>query len=491
MRIKWLRYPLALALLALGSVGSSFHADHFVPEQRLAGIGADRGHISALVLTARTERMIESQTFTILREPDALTGAQRICSPRLQKLFRAAEARSGFPASTLAAIAYLESFGDPKAQSPAGPLGIMQFSESTARAAGLRVVRVTRYHVKVSRQRVRTKRGRYVTRRVRTRIPYTVVVRDDRLYPERAIPAAANYLQRLVNRYGRQDWAIFAYHCGEGCVSELQPMTEKIIPADQPVSVAAMFFAASPALHRELYDALQIHMQRDYSPTYWFRVMRAQQLLTMYQNDPAEFKQLFAEYRNDGNPNQRADHRMIVWLKGDDLLYQSCDDLRRAEGKGLVRIFNNPDYYGFLYQGGDPPTGNPADRNLYQQAAPSTIGTLVYIAYETRRLFEAANPADKFVPLQVTELVSTVDQEKRREPGTNVPVHCTGEVFDLSTANLPPGELESLNFILNEMGWDGCLSFIQESGSTIHIGCSPTSRPFFTQIYQEALADNT
>ena len=35
-------------------------------------------------------------------------------------------------------------------------------------------------------------------------------------------------------------------------------------------TVAGMFFAASPAFHRDLYEAIQRHMQRDYSPTYWF-----------------------------------------------------------------------------------------------------------------------------------------------------------------------------------------------------------------------------
>ena len=127
-------------------------------------------------------------------------------------------------------------------------------------------------------------------------------------------------------------------------------------------------------------------------------------------------------------------------------------------------------------------------RKLYEQASPSTLGTLVYIAFETRRLFEATRPKDeKFVPLVVTELVSTLDQEKRPERGSDVPVHCTGQVFDLSTASLPPGERECLNFVLDEIGWDGYLGFIQDSGDTMHIGCSLASRDFFAQVYQDAV----
>jgi len=210
-------------------------------------------------------------------------------------------------------------------------------------------------------------------------------------------------------------------------------------------------------------------------------------LLKLYQNDPKEFKTLFADYRNDGNPMRRADHRLVVWLKGADLTYRSCEDLRRAQGKELVHVFEKPQFYGFSFQPGELITTDPANRVLYEQASPSTLGTLVYIAFETRRLFEAVHPKDEhFVPLVVTELVNTVDQEKRREPGTDIPVHCTGQVFDLSTANLAPGERECLNFILDEIGWDGYLSFIQESGDTMHIGCSPSARDFFAQVYQDA-----
>ena len=471
------------------TIASSADPGYFAPEHRLAGIGVERSDMSSLTLEFRTARMIDSETFAIMREPQALAGAARVTSPKLQKIFNDAAAKSGFPASTLAAICYLESFGDPKAASPAGPKGIMQFSEGTAKAAGLKVVRVTRYRTVVTKQQVPNKKGKLVTRKVRTKVPYTLAGRDDRFNPQRAIPAAANYLARLTNKFGRQDWAVFAYHCGEGCVSEIQPLAEKAVKYNEPVSVAAMFFAASPALHRDLYEALQFHMQRDYSPTYWFRVMRAEQLLKLYQSDPKEFKTMFADYRNDVNPLRRADHRLVVWLKGADLTYKSCEDLRRAEGKELVHVFERPEYYGFSFQPGELITSDPANRPLYEQAPPSTLGTLVYIAYETRRLFEAVRPKDEhFVPLVVTELVNTLDQEKKREPGSDVPVHCTGQVFDMSTANLPPGERECLNFILDEIGWDGYLGFIQESGETLHIGCSPSSRDFFSQVYQDAVA---
>jgi hypothetical protein len=457
--------------------------EYFIPEHRLSGVGVDRAEITPRVLDDRTDRMIESETFAILREPQAVAGAERITSARLTRIFDRAAASSGLPASLVSAVAYLESWGDANAVSPAGPKGIMQFSEATARAAGLRVVRLTRFKITTERKLVRRKNGKPVYRVVRHRSPYTVTVRDDRLNPERAVPAAANYLARMENKFGGRDWAVFAYHCGEGCISELLPLAQAALGHKQP-TVAGMFFAASPAFHRDLYEAIQRHMQRDYSPTYWFRIMRAEQLLNLYQTDRATFRELVEEYRNPANPARRANDRLMVWLKSEDTFYRSAGDLKKAEG--LVKALDDPKLFGFTLS---RPSGDP---DLYLQASPAAMGTLLYIAFETRRLFEEHKPrGEHFVPLQVVELVSTNDRPA--EAGTllvdpEFPEHSTGQVFDIDRSNLPPGERECLNFILDDMGWDGYLGFIQVTGDTLHIGCSPSSREFFAKVFEEAVA---
>ena len=86
------------------------------------GIGVARDDISDDLLDMRTDLMIQSQTFSIMRESQALAGRQaHHRTPKLQALFRSAAAASGMPASLIEAICYLESWGDPKAESPAGP----------------------------------------------------------------------------------------------------------------------------------------------------------------------------------------------------------------------------------------------------------------------------------------------------------------------------------------------------------------------------------
>src|SRR5205807_887362 len=109
---------LALLLPFVVSFQSPAHHDRFMPTHKLAGIGLERADIPDDLLRLRTDLMIQSQTFAIMREAQSVEGAERITSPKLKALFDAAEKKSGFPASTLSAISYLESWGLATAESP-------------------------------------------------------------------------------------------------------------------------------------------------------------------------------------------------------------------------------------------------------------------------------------------------------------------------------------------------------------------------------------
>ena len=333
--------PVFLALIFISSLTAQFgflhHDAFFQPVHRLSGIGADRKDVSEEVLAKRTELMTDSQTFIIMRDPHALEGAQKITSPKLQKIFDAAAKQSGWPASLIAAVAYLESWGDATAQSTAGPKGIMQFSQATAKRTGLEIVYATRYKMVKETKRVKVK-GKMVNRTFSHKSAYQVLVRDDRLIPEKAIPAAAMYLSGMEAKFGGRDLAIFAYHCGEGCVSDFIQLAHQTPELrDHAVTVPRLFFTANPAHHREVYEKIKYHMGRDYSPTYFFRIMRAQQLLELYKTDPDAFQTLVEDYKNAGDPTRRAASRLAAWLKPQDLQYHSCEDLKREEGKSLAR----------------------------------------------------------------------------------------------------------------------------------------------------------
>src|ERR1035441_5998235 len=83
-----------------------------------------------------------------------------------------------------------------------------------------------------------------------------------------------------------------------------------------------------------------------------------------------------------------------------------------------------------------------------------------------------------FQPLPVTSLVEAEDALQSAEREARA--HASGQVFDIEYSGLPPGELECLRFVLDDLGWDGYLGFVEEGSANLHIGCSPSSRDFFT-----------
>ena len=111
----------------------------------------------------------------------------------------------------------------------------------------------------------------------------------------------------------------------------------------------------------------------------------------------------------------------------------------------------------------------------------------MYISYETRRLFTAMRPRDKWVPLEVTSLVRPAALAKRLPDSVS---HASGHVFDLETRGLPLAEREALEFILDDLGWDGYVGFVEEAPGRgeLHIGCAPSAREFFTEVYLEGEA---
>jgi hypothetical protein len=362
----------------------------------------------------------------------------------------------------------------------------MQIADATAHDMGLKVVRATRY--KITREKVLVKskskstKPKYKT--VTHKEPYTVTVRDDRLVPARAIPAAAQYLAWLERKFGGQDWAIFAYHCGTGCVTYMKYLTTRArgIPQDE-ITVPRMFFSCSPTWNRDLYLAIQQQMLRDYSPTYYFRIQRSAQLLAIYHRDPEEFVALQQEYKNRFAAGPRAPHRLAAWLRPDDLVYRTGDDIRANPGARLIKAPDSAEYLGYSLQL-SPDDSATADLS---QAAPEALGLLTYLAFETHRLFEELNALDQtFQPLAVTALVEPVDYARRQPAQREALAHSSGQVFDLDTSRLPPGELECLRFVLDDLEWSGYMGYVQDGAGRLHIGCSPDSREFFMNVWQEA-----
>jgi len=172
----------------------------------------------------------------------------------------------------------------------------------------------------------------------------------------------------------------------------------------------------------------------------------------------------------------------VVWLRG-EVLFCRSDEVRRANSDKLLRAMEGRAVFcGYAFH----PAAAVGDPGELAAASPATLGALMYIAFETRRLFETMEMnQEKFRPLPVTALVAPEDlaqlQDRRDEAA-----HSSGQVFDIDYSGLPPMELECLRFVLDDLGDDGYLGFVEVGRESLHIGPSPSSRDFFTAVYSEA-----
>ena len=467
---------------------------YFQPSHRLLGIGLDRQTMSSSVLDARTKNAIAAQAFSILRDPRSIGWAKTCTDPKLQAIFDKAVFGVDFPKATLEGIAFVESGCDPNAKSPGGAAGIMQIIAKTAGSMGLRIGHETK--TRLIPQRKLVKRGTKTTPPVYEDLPpktqkYQAIV-DERFDPEKAIPAAARYLAGLAGRYGGVDFAVWAYHSGEGRIGSVRKLIKKynISAATVPV----VFFGNTPAWRKDLYDLIQKDEAKDFGPTYYFCVKQAGQLLGAYRLSPKLFEALARKYANSVKPDERAPNRLWVWYSPKDM-YRNNNDLEVATNKNLVSVPQWPKFFSYsLRTFGAESIGekDPEHRRLFLQDPPEVAGALEYVAFETRRFWEATHPKkEKFIPLEVTALVRNVDYQQllAQNPNSHTafPTYCIGAV-DISYLRLPKWEAQALQFVIQDMGWDEYLSYFLESKSreTIHFGTSPSHKDFFISIYNEA-----
>ena len=125
---------------------------------------------------------------------------------------------------------------------------------------------------------------------------------------------------------------------------------------------------------------------------------------------------------------------------------------------------NRPDYLGYALQ---LAPDAPARASRRRPSAPSSISPSKPGGSSRRPI-----PNQEFVPLPVASLVESADDD-RRAGRPEALAHSSGQVFDIELSSLPPAELECLRLVLDDLGWDGYLGFVEEGRSRMHIGCSP------------------
>ena len=154
-------------------------------------------------------------------------------------------------------------------------------------------------------------------------------------------------------------------------------------------------------------------------------------------------------------------------------------------GRTWWSAFDNPKYFGFtLRRTGSGAIGEDdlANQDLYFQAAPSTVGTIAYIAYETRRLFEAMKlKKESWAPLEITALGGAARLRGARRPQGNgaakakCPPTARGRSLTSRCQICRLARERRSTLFSTISGWNGYVGFVRESthADVIHVGAAP------------------
>ncbi len=454
-------------------------------------VGADRVMMSAKQLKDRENAMIVAQTFVLLRRQAMVDSPDKVIE--YWDIIEAAGKKYKVDPWTIAGILWLESQGNPNARSPTGPRGVMQFASGTARDMGLKVDNCV--------TTVKRKGKKYMVKK-KGCVPV-----DERLDPEKSIYAAAKHLSQMQDRYGDKDYAIAAYHMGQGAMDSLVTayldpnyddslsMAENIAQAtisigdskkQTGIKYSDIFFRNTPYRNPNTFRRIAEINARDFGPTYFYRVTCAKILLKFSQDHPKKFTKLAGKQeRYDG---KMAKYRFTSWYSPWSISqYKTLDDLKDAKKDGDVEsVAGGLDGCKLMLSGKNP----IAEKDLKNQSSyavlkPKTNSVLHAMCQAWSDLGGGVEP-------YVTSLSRTIAyQMKLKKTNSNartaLPMHTTGLAFDLwkfseykkgkkgalVAVNYTADEVRDILFILKEFEQIGLVSFTDTEPGCWHVVVAP------------------
>lgn len=384
----------------------------------------------------------------------------------LQALARAAgmsvdEYREYFTGKQCADL-LLESGGDPNARSVANAIGVAQFMPGTGRRAGLKVDlnasnalsrKISALEKDLSALEAA---GSGFTRPApkgmgglwsrdqwsayrKSQWSSLVAKRrrvDHRFDPGRSIMVQTRYLLKLTRRYGGVDWALQAYHGGEGGVSRtlalfargggLLQLASRGAGSGTRNSYNTLYRQVgpqnAPAAFSYLYGRSDDHRY------YWWKVLMAERALDLFRRDPEEFKRQWQALQ----PGLSADAAYYPEIA--PLQFEDNTALQAAYRKGaLVPLPGAASALGVVTD--NLAALEPASAGLFKGLRPEAMGSLLRVA----QIYRSQGGRE---PLRVLSMVQTNAYRSlwnARYPDKPLPpgipkdpeFHSTGLCFDL------------------------------------------------------------
>jgi hypothetical protein len=293
---------------------------------------------------------------------------------------------------------------------------------------------------------------------------------DERFDPEQALAGTVRYLTTAREALGRDDLAVVSYHMGIGNLSDvLRAYTGASSDADvrelieeDDLTWTRVFFDTAPdrnAAAHELLSGLG-----DDSPTYYWRVLAAREIMRLYREDPDRLQELDLLHGAKGSAEE------VLHPPGEtERFADPLEVLRAREAHVLQSLPNDPARLGFRVDRSmgelAPQLGQP--RELYRGLRAEALALLVYMAGRVQEISGAKAPL---------ELTSTVRDDsyqellrgRNAEAASRYSLHTTGYAFDIRRDYETGAQAQAFQFLLDDLTARGLIAWVREPAA-IHV----------------------
>ena len=383
---------------------------------------------------------------------------------------------SGFEADLVEAIVFLESGGRPDViagDDPVAASGLTQILAETGQSfLGM--------NVDLDESRRLTVRIAGAVRRgdlpAAERLRERRQAIDARFDPEQALAGTVRYLTTARERLGRDDLAVVSYHMGIGNLTNVlrayAPGADVAVPdlvEEEDLSWVRVFFDTAPDRNAQAH-ALLARLGDD-SPTYYWRVLAAQEIMRLYREDRDRLQELDLLHAAKGSAEE-ALHPSFETER-----FADATDLQRAWDENVLQpLPDDPASFGFAV---DRTMGELASRlgqpkELYRGLRAEALAALVYIGTRVEALSAAARP------LEVTSSVrDDAYQDLLRsgnpEAAQGYSLHTTGFAFDVRRRYESGAQAQAFQFLLDDLTARNLIAWVREPGA-IHITVGPDAK---------------
>jgi hypothetical protein len=377
---------------------------------------------------------------------------------------------SGFDADLVEAIVFLESGGRPEVivgNDPENASGLTQILAETAQSFLGMEVDLERSRALTVRIIGAERRGQAARARALREQRRAI---DARFDPEQALAGTVRYLTQARERLGTDELAVVSYHMGVGNLSNViyaftgAPAGEYVpdLVAEQELTWARLFFDTSPESHSLAHDLLS--ELGDDSPTYYWRVLAAREIMRLYREDRDRLQELDLLHRS------KSSHEEVLHPSAETERFADADALREAWDAGeLHELPDDPERLGFRI---DASMGELA-RQLGQQPAlyrglrEEALALLVYMAGRVKDSSGATQPLFVTSTLRDEEYQELL-RGRNREATDGYSLHTTGYAFDIRRQYESGKQAQAFQFLLDDLTARGLIAWIREPGA-IHI----------------------